>query len=57
MPHSARAMHQRVEETLDGRISIRHEDPAGRILLEGEGSCAGMEVFGDIERLLSTGGR
>lgn len=50
------AMHQRVEETMDGRIRIRHLSPAGRVLLEGEGSCAGMEVFGDIERLLATPG-
>jgi len=48
------AMHQRVEETLDGRISIRHEDASGRVLLEGEGTSAGMEVFGDVERLLAT---
>lgn len=51
------AMHQRVEETMDGRISIRHEDAEGRVLLEGEGACACMEVFGDIERLLATSGR
>ena len=51
------AMHQRVEETMDGRISIRHTDAAGRVLLEGEGSCAGMEVFGDIDGLLATRGK
>jgi tocopherol cyclase len=51
------AMHQRVEETMDGRISITHEDPSGRVLLTGEASCAGMEVFGDIHRLLATGSR
>ncbi len=51
------AMHQRVEETLDGRVSIRHLDPGGRVVLEGEGTCAGMEVFGDIDRLLATKGR
>lgn len=51
------AMHQRVEETMDGRIRIRHEDGAGRLLLEGEGAAACMEVFGDIERLLATGAR
>jgi hypothetical protein len=50
-------MHQRVEETMDGRVSIRHEDQAGRVLLEGEGGCACMEVFGDIDRLLATNGR
>jgi tocopherol cyclase len=51
------AMHQRVEETLDARIEIRHTDGAGRVLLEGEGTCGGMEVFGDIPRLLHTKGR
>lgn len=51
------AMHQRVEETLDGRVSIRHVDPGGRVVLEAEGTCAGMEVFGDIDRLLATKGR
>jgi tocopherol cyclase len=51
------AMHQRVEETMDGRIAIRHLDPSGRVLLEGEGACACMEVFGDIDRLLATQGR
>jgi hypothetical protein len=51
------AMHQRVEETLDGRVAIRHVDPTGRLALEGEGTCAGMEVFGDVDRLLATKGR
>jgi hypothetical protein len=51
------AMHQRVEETMDGRISIRHLAADGRVLLEGEGVCGAMEVFGDIERLLATGER
>lgn len=51
------AMHQRVEETLEGRISIRHTDATGRTLLEGEAVCAGLEVFGDIDRLLATGSR
>ena len=51
------AMHQRVEETMDGVIDIRHEDSRGRTLLEGQAVCAGMEVFGDIDRLLATGSR
>ena len=51
------AMHQRVEETMDGVISIRHEDPQGRVLLDGEAGCAGMEIFSDIGRLLATGSR
>lgn len=47
------AMHQRVEETLDAIINIRHEDASGRVLLSGVGDCAGMEVFGDTDRLLA----
>jgi hypothetical protein len=51
------AMHERVEETMDGLISLRHEDLNGRVLLAGEGTSACMEVFGDIGRLLATKGR
>jgi hypothetical protein len=51
------AMHQRVEETMDARISIRHLDPDGRLVLEGDGTCAAMEVFGDIDRLLAVKGK
>lgn len=47
------AMHQRVEETLDARIEFRHTDHDGRVLIEGVGECAGLEVFGDTERLLA----
>jgi tocopherol cyclase len=47
------AMHQRVEETLDARISFRHLDRHGRVLLEGTGECAGLEVYGDTQRLLA----
>lgn len=47
------AMHQRVEETLDARIRFRHLGQDGRILLAGTAECAGLEVFGDIERLLA----
>ncbi len=46
------AMHQRVEETLDARITLRHRDNDGRTLLEGTARAAGLEVFGDTERLL-----
>jgi hypothetical protein len=45
------AMHQRVEETLDGVIQVRHTQ-AGKVLLESTATTCGMEVFGDIERLL-----
>ncbi len=47
------AMHRRVEETLDARIGIRHSARDGRVLLEGVIDCAGLEVFGDIDRLLA----
>ncbi|WP_166869575.1 tocopherol cyclase family protein [Salinibacterium sp. ZJ70] len=47
------AMHQRVEETLDARVHIRHTGADGRVLLEGTGECAGLEVFGDTERMLA----
>jgi len=47
------AMYQRVEETLDSTVEIRHLDRAGKLLYEGKAVCAGLEVFGDIERLLA----
>lgn len=47
------AMYQRVEETLDSTVEIKHLDKRGNLLYEGKGICAGLEVFGDIERLLA----
>lgn len=47
------AMHQRVEETLDSKVRIRHTSPEGRVLLDGIGQCAGLEVYGDTDRLLA----
>lgn len=47
------AMHERVEETLDARVRIRHTDRDGRVLLEGWGESAGLEVFGDVDRMLA----
>ncbi len=49
------AMHRRVEETLDARILLRHRDSDGRVLLEGVAECAGLEVFGETDRLLALG--
>ena len=46
-------MHQRVDETLDAVIQIKHTDAAGKVLLEGKGLVGAMEVHGDLERLLS----
>ncbi len=47
-------MHRRVEETLDARVHVRLRDPSGRVLLDDVGDCAGLEVHGDLERLLAT---
>ncbi len=46
-------MHQRVDETLDAVIHIKHTDRAGRVLLEGKGLVGAMEVHGDLQRLLA----
>lgn len=46
-------MHQRVDETLDAVIHIKHTDASGNVLLEGKGLVGAMEVHGDLERLLS----
>ena len=48
------AMYQRVEETLDATIEIKHLDKNGVVLYEGKAICAGLEVFGDIKKLLET---
>lgn len=49
---SRTAMHRRVEETLDAVVDIRHTAHDGTVLFVGTGICAGMEVFGDTERLV-----
>ena len=46
-------MHQRVDETLDAVIHIKHADRDGRVLLEGKGLVGAMEVHGDLKRLLA----
>ncbi len=45
------AMHKRVEETLDGVVEVTHTQ-GGKTLLSATATTCGMEVFGDIERLL-----
>lgn len=47
------AMHRRVEETLDAKVTLRHTARDGTVLLEGVADCAGLEVFGDTARLLA----
>lgn len=46
------AMHQRVEENLDAVIHILHKDIKGNIVLDSKGTSSGMEVYGDLERML-----
>ena len=46
-------MHRRVEETLDATIGVRLLDPRGRVLLDDVGTCGGLEVHGDLERLVA----
>ncbi|MCA0330532.1 MAG: tocopherol cyclase family protein [Actinobacteria bacterium] len=45
-------MHRRVEETLDATVRVRLADRDGRILLDDVGACAGLEVHGDLERMI-----
>jgi hypothetical protein len=47
------AMHQRVEESLDAKIKLRHVNRDGTVVFEDLGTTAGLEVFGDITRLLA----
>ena len=47
-------MHRRVEETLDATIHLRLLDPGGRVLLDDVGTCGGLEVHGDLPRLLAS---
>ena len=46
-------MHRRVEETLDASVQVRLADPTGRVVLDDTGHCAGLEVHGDLDRLLA----
>ena len=47
-------MHRRVEETLDARVHVRLADRHGRVAFDGTGECAGLEVHGELDRLLAT---
>jgi hypothetical protein len=46
-----KAMLERVEETLDARVSVKHTDAQGRVLLQGTALATGLEIVGDIDRL------
>lgn len=45
-------MHRRVEESMDGELRVRLATRAGDVLLEDVGRAAGLEVHGDVDRLL-----
>ena len=47
-------MHRRVEETLDATIHVRLLDRSGAVLLDDVGTCGGLEVHGDLAKLLAT---
>ena len=50
------AMLERVDETLDATLELRYTNRHGRVSLESQALCAGMEVFGDTDRLLDMAG-
>jgi tocopherol cyclase len=41
------AMERRIAESIDARIGVRLEDLGGRLLFEGSGANAGLEIVGD----------
>jgi len=45
-------MGQRVLETLNATVRVRLEDLRGGVVFDGTGAHAGLEVMGDLERLL-----
>jgi len=50
-------MHERVEETLDATVAVRVTAPDGRVVVDTVGRSAGLEVHGDLARLLAVGTR
>jgi hypothetical protein len=48
-------MGQRVLETLNATVEVRPETLQGALLFEGVGAHTGMEVMGDLKRLLADG--
>lgn len=47
------SMHRRVHETLDAVVRLRLRGPSGATALEDTGHAAGLEVHGDLDRLLA----
>lgn len=50
-------MHERVEETLDATVQVRVTAPNGRVVVDTVATSAGLEVHGDLDRLLAVGAR
>ena len=48
-------MGKRVDETLNGRIDVKLSTLQGKVLFESQGRHAGLEVNGDIHRLMKMG--
>lgn len=46
-------MHRRVEETMDSSVRLRLSDKSGKMICQGVGQAAALEVFGDLEKLLA----
>jgi hypothetical protein len=49
-------MHKRVEETLSAQLHVTLRDSSGAVLLDDVGACGGLEVHGDLDRLVAMGG-
>lgn len=47
-------MHKRVDETMLSTVRVRLEIRDGRMLLEDCGDCTALEVFGEIDRLVTS---
>lgn len=47
-------MHRRVDETMQSTLAVRLSNRDGQQLFEGVGRNGGLEVYGEIDRLLST---
>lgn len=50
-------MHERVEETLDATVRVRLTSPEGQVVLDTVATTAGLEVHGELDRLLAVGAR
>lgn len=50
-PHR-RAMIERVEETIDAVVRVKHTGRDGRVLLDTVAVATGLEIVGDIDRLI-----